>query len=545
MSPAHAARFVETLRSVPRSGNGTEALRQLSTMLEGRPGRILVLASRDRALWPVGDLSEETVEAQTPCHFCDLTSRRLPSFLRSAGPPTNGTPGTWLFRLGGSPKLLQGRRITVSSGDRVLVTGVVALAQAMARSLRLTPPADVPAGPCAATIEGDSKHPWLTRFFAPHSAALDPGHTLVVLRPETEGALLADKILSAALLAVRPDLRIQHSRPDQTNGLPQAGAATILVDPPALASSSLDWLKESAGRGHHVLLCYTHAPAAGSNSVIPGLSVARAVSTEESDEGALHLDGGGNVSQDLNELILGGLLGLPAEGMLSFDSDPPLIPILSTADGRPVIAQGRPPLPGTWLFLATPVDLAPEGPALHPLFPLLLRRMLWSGDSSSGNRGNVPDVNASVDLCGWLGVPRAQGELVAPDDSRSTWDCTAGDKAAFIPPLPGIYRFEDSAGLVTTHCVNPAVPPQTDDMERDAWEQQHATYKVNWSDDTPPPAEWLQGNDAGIIGETARRYDLSAIALALVLLACAVESAALLIVWRRPQPSSSAVHNFG
>lgn len=538
MSPANALEFVKTLRSVPRPGNGTEALRKLADALKGRPGRILVLASRERALWPEEDaLLGRDDDGNIPCFFCDTTARRLPAFVRSAEAGTPGASDTWVCRLGGSPQLLQGRRLSVSTGDRLLLATSISLPQAMARSLRLTPPADVPSTPCAVKIEADFEHPWLTRFFAPHASARSAGDILVIVRPETQSALLADKILSAALLAVRPELKILHLRPGQTRELPQTGAATILADAPLPPGTDARWFEDTAARGHHILLCRTGTPAPGSGNVLPGLTWGAATPVDSTNAFPLRLELGGSTSQNLNELILGGLHELPVNNLLPITSEPPLTPVLSTADGHAVIARRSTPAQGTWLLLATPVALDPDGPALHPLFPLLLQRLLWDNTTSSGRKGSVPEVNAATDLCAWLGLPQAHGELVAPNGTRSTWNCSAADRTTFIPPAPGIYRFEDRTGLVTTHYVNPLIPPETDDMEREEWQQRHPHYRLQWSEDKPPPDEWLQGNDVGLIGETKRRYDLSAIALALILIACAVEQIALMLTWRQPQPA--------
>lgn len=529
MSATEAATYLASLRAVPLAGNAAEALQNLQTELAGKRAALVVAAPRSLALWQ--ELAPETdFRNPVPVWFLDTTSWTAPVYLR--GIQRDGDDH--VLELAGAPEDLRELPLELRDANGGVTIQRVGVHEALSGRVTLAlPPA---AGayvqvrlPPAPNADGGAAHPWASCYVMTGGEAAE-NRQLVILRANTPAGLLVDQVVTAVCQAFRPDLKIQHLDPAGSASLPQT-RLLVVAGGVELKPALQPWLAQQVEQGVRIL-CFPAGGAAPAGDVLPGWREPAPVPAAElpwqvRNEAGLGLD----------ELLLLGLKDLPA-GSLAEPLFPPAAatPVLTSKGGRLLLGSCR--LGPRTVLWACGLPLAaedPAGPVFHPAFALLLERLLFGGGPAAAAPVSA-QVGDTVSLTAWFGRETLRGDLVLPDGS--VLPVQAGPDEPLLVPVnaAGPYTLKDAAGPV----VRVANFPREADpriFTREQWAAQRPHTPARWVEATfTPSAADFQELKAGAGATRPRqRFDLSPVAVVLLVLFLLVEGAVLLRVWRRQE----------
>lgn len=533
LTKGEALEFVTQMQLVPQQGNAAQALRRLVQRLEGEKAGILVAAARSKALWR--SLRRE-LDVDRPIHlsFLDTTDCRADCIITSVKREERGHGNTqWICRLDGDAPRIKGRKLVVKSGRNTELETLISLTNASRREVPLHLASTQGAsGFLTVELAEPYSHPWFSYHFRVQPQA--PGtDRIAICRELDDASLKTDRVLAAALRAVRPGLHLQHLTAADTQGSEvQDVSAVVVVGHTMIEQTRGQWFDRQVRRGVRILCVPTADRAGLENGMADPTGIlptwGKAVALDKSRTHPLKLTSGAALLRGSRPPLLAGLEHMPVPVVIEPHFAEPHETLLTTRDGKALIALHRlTERTAVWTF-SFPASLGDSSAVIHPLFPFLLETVLLDAGSADDQWGKLPYAGEAVEPCSWFGRDTLEGTLVAPDGSRTQVKSSRSHPALYHVPLPGRYSLE--TGLVTLESVANAR------RERDP----RVFTRQEWRRDTPKVTTvWVRPDDridwarvpttsAADTDGRGRCLDLSPIFVALVLLLLLVEDALVL-----------------
>lgn len=519
---------IDQISLIPKAGDAVEALEALLGEVEGRQGAVLVAAPRSLGLWRQLEAVPER-SAAVHLWWLDTSERRGDSYIRGISP--GGEADQVTVELGGDPARLAGTNLRLLVNGEPVQDRLVQAADvpAQAVTLDLTPAAGAV---YEVIIEAEYEHPWLRYGFT--TGRLAPGRQqVVILRPETREGLTVDKVATALLTAALPSIRIRHLDAGTAPPAELGEADVVLIAGGQLDGAWQPWLRQQVEQGVRLLqvpLAEERSVDSGANPWRVAWEDARLVTTEE----LTPLTWQDPVVSGVN------LRGLLLLGLRELSLNEVKVPV-DMAEGAVVLrgAGGEPLLVADqigdqsdrWVFGFT-WNLGDGSPVFQPLFPLLVEQIV-QGDQAGESRFGAARVGESMLLPEWFGQSRLEGDLVTPDGDTLPVLCSATDPQVVPIQQSGTYTMRQGEQRWARY-ANHRREPQPELFDRLTWDEQMPTYPVTWLFHTENfPFEFARRiGGLGFRPET-RQYDLTPLAVALLMLALLVESGMLLQAWRR------------
>ncbi len=534
MSRQEALRALDTYRILPRRGEAALALQRLAADLGGELGCILVAAPRSLQLWQ--DLTPDTdLQQPLPVHFLDTSSHRHEIYIDQV---THDNANLVQVRLQGNPDRMAGREL------------MLLWQQTQSRSYTLTPhdalrgwaqlalPESPPDTVFELAVVDEVDHPWHRFWFriARQGRSLDSA--IIVRQPDPPG-ITADNLITAILQAGFPAMPIQHVDAGATMARQLPPAPVIICIGDEAPSSVGRWLQDRYDQGA-TILCF---PSAGDSAHGPPklpwyphwrpveeLQAANARPLQVIEPRRLPVPG-------LDELILSGLADMPVNLYAPVDEGRQQSDIvLATRDGRPLVRVEQTEGSGKLVLIQVPLNLRDGSPMFHPLFPLLVARLLHSAAQASQESLEAL-VGESVSVGIWFERNRIDGELMTPQGERLDVRVEHGEQRFLPIDAAGIYRLVEDG----TTSSRPANYPRESDprlASREEWARARPNTRVVWYD----PMALVNGQAVVRLGDRdhqaeARTYDLGPLAGLVLLIALALEAVMLWRIWQgRRQP---------
>lgn len=536
LHPKEALAFLEAVKIIPQAGNAAEAAHNLLTDLPASPVCLVAVAPRSAKLW-AGLKPDSDFASPTPLHFFDTSQWQCDIVLRQVGPdPTVAAEGAYLATVTAAPDALQGRRFVLDDG-----TGAPPLATpvtvhgALRGQVKFKLPEHSPDGVMAFSLEAPRQHPWHSTYFdAGTRRAAAPA--VLVLRPDTPAALVADKIISAVIQATRPQAPITHLRPAdwQRQELPLA-TVVVVVGAGALSPGLTDWLIQRLRHGVQILCVPTadmpadQAPAAA--PILPAWAAPRRVT--QADVAPLRLASPSAAwPSGLDELLTAAEGEIALSQVIEPNFTDAAHAVLATRQGQSLLAL-RPLGAGSAVWaLGFPLSLAENSPVFHPSFPLILESMLFASGAGAEGGGEAALVGSSMNLPEWFQQDTINGTLFYPDGRELELRCTTSNPVFLTLDEPGKYRLETTIGKAERAANYPRLPTDAVLFTRAEWAAKRPDTQTSWlgPDDLLAPADFVKLAGAHA-GTALRRYDLSPVALALLVVFILLEGLFLLQVW--------------
>ena len=537
MQKGEALSFLGGMRTIPQPGDAAAALRNLTHAMTGRRGRIVVAAARSAALWK-SPASRDNGERRLPVFFLDVTPCRADGTIDSVT-QDSGRVGkdSWICHLRGEPARIRNKKLVLKDETGPVRVVGVSMADALKGEVLLPVPAAAGARNWTVEIEEDQPHAWLTYYFRSGVTAQRRSSAVILFNGAEDAALQADKVITAALIAVCPDISLRHvdSTTPDTLDLPDASVA-LLINAAAPRGDAGSWLDRQIQRGIRILCIPTPAgwnrsPAAedSAGDILPRW--AEPVTPPADGLYPLSLTGAAPVPNDLETLLLAGLNEM-ALNLLIEPQLPEATVVLATRDGRALVSVRRLTGSSSLWALGFPVSMAESSAVYHPVFPLLLKAILFPEADLDADVVDVPDVGDNVDVRAWFNTDAASGSLVRPDGSEAAVRCRPGQPFPICIDMPGEYVLK--AGTAeSVRFANARREPETYEISRTEWEAARPGAAVTW----------LTGQDRielrsarMIIGSQPEdadvAYDLGAVGFALVLLFLLAETVFVFTNWR-------------
>ncbi|MEM7395455.1 MAG: hypothetical protein AAF492_24250, partial [Verrucomicrobiota bacterium] len=416
LSPEEAAEYVRAFQPLPVPGQGWEAVKQVAEALEGDSAYLVVCAPRSESLW--AEASE--VDLNLPLHIYDTSETRLQSFVRKAEPNTDaeGKAGLNVY-LGGDASTLVGRRVTASRGNTWSTEKKVTATDALTGRIQLSRPATGSEQPIEVGLKMPDAHPWSTYYL---DAGQEPEArpAVLIVRPRTERAQTITRILTATLEAVEPGLEVVWTTPGGSPAeLPsESFSGLIWIGGGKLSGGMSAWLNRRLRSGIMVL-CFPESMSglsgtARSHPMLPGF---RPAPPAASGTGLTLAGNAAAIERSFEDLLLAGLkeLRFPQWREPVFSSGG--IPVLLAGSTPVLTARSEYGHTLIWAMGSVP-SMKKDSPVFHPLYPLLLQRILFPPRAHEAGSGRVPFVGDAVRVNRWLGKPAHAGTLTFPDGTE-------------------------------------------------------------------------------------------------------------------------------
>ena len=536
--PMRRDRALELLgraRTVPRRGDAPRSLARLVERLAGLSGAVVVAAPRDGELWR--DLAEGTdLERATSIHFLDTTATRLGWHIHSIERASAGAGGSaWTCNFAGDVSAMARGVLTVANQEDREWHYEITAHDAQRGKLGFLLPRCEDSGWYVARAS-DRGHAWHTWHFGGGGGTRGVARGVTIMRRATREALAVEKLVTAALMAARPESPLHHVDTDSPpDPLPDTGAV-VCIGPPPAAGATCAWIESVLACGGRVLTvptgARTPARAPGAPGAdLPAWGAARAATRAE----IVPLKGDAGSTGEA-----GRIAGVLVRGLneANYDAVCPLEVregeeiVLATSSNTPFLVARSFPAGGRSWTLATPLSVAEDGLAGHGAFPLLVDRLLFGeGEEKPVQTGQV-EVGHTVDLREWFAPVTAPGVVVTPHGVRQEIARVDGPPVWTNVASPGAYLFKAGESLRARLANYPRLDRDVS-FSRERWETRRPNSRATWletSDRLPRAfvtiAATRDDDDPG-------RYDLTGVAMALVTFALVTEGALLLWCWRR------------
>jgi len=511
-----AAELVAEIETVPFPGDPVAGIRGVLRAVSGRKCALCFVGSRTVTQWD-GTVRDDI---ELPVfYFRDVTECAPSCSIETIEPdPSTDAPGRWACRLRGVPDALIGKTLSVAGDDgsenRITFTPVEAF--------RLRADIDTSSGKgdavSSARLEAGYEHPWFRYHFQPGRAVARRSSDVLVIHESTPGAVLAKKIFSAAVNAANRSVALRYH--DAGTPVGEVAAETVVLlsvaSPSTTLTTHLRTYVDAGGR----LVVIPPELGTGSTSAgfVPAWEPVRRAAADQMTP--LRIDELIRRTGALDSLVLSGLLDMAPSVVRSPQLGAGWEPVLSAADGVPLLA--RRPSTGdgvTWL-LATPLTLAEDGIAMHPLFPHLVSMLLSDEQDRTASAREV-FVGEQVTLQELFGQDAVAGLLTTPAGQTIEVVQADGDPERIYLETPGVYTLGER-GKTRTAPVNYPRLPDDQPVPRDEWSRRLPNIGVRWmgADDALPDDPFRLLDAPG--EDPLRKYDVSpvcAVLLALALLA--------------------------
>jgi len=541
MSRDEALDFLGRMQIVPQPGDAVQSLRNLVLQMSGKRGKVVIAAARSSALWK--DLSEELAfERPVEVLFFDVTDCRADCIIRSLDYEihANGTE-KWVCRVVGEPNKIKGRQLVLTDAQGASKAMAISLPDAIKQKVVVQTGRAGGAKRCAIKLVADWDHPWFA-YYA-RSRTVGAGmNAVAIFRGAGEQALAAEKILTAGLIAVRPEVSVQH--PGEATGddvsLPDV-SAMVFVGASAWNPTLQSWLERQVERGVRILWIplregQTAAPAGAERPGIVCPQWGQPTAVQAQDVHPLRLMPEAGVRHGLESLLLSGLADMNFGTLMAPRLGEAAETVLAGKNDQAVIAATQLNAQSSVWAFGFPASLEDGSIAYHPFFPFLLDRVLFVGARAESAGVGVPTVGEGVDLCKWFGRKELDGVLVAPDESETPVKASLLRPASFYVSLPGRHVLK-MEGQEVVRQANARREPATRDFTAEEWAAAWPEVRATWLGRDGV----VDLSDAPVIAATGsaeprQRYDLSPVLMACLLAFLFLESVFLAGNWRARTP---------
>ena len=540
MNRTDAVLFLDSMRPLPRVGDADAALRALLKELRGHRGAVVIAAPRAAVLWAgLRELAAPAAGA-APIQYLDTTEVRAAAILGSVAPAAGAGPGRhWICHLRGTPEALQGKVLRLLHGQDVAAEIEVSLADALRQRVDFEWRREPGSGPLVLALQEEYAHDWFQWYVDAAAAGVRRRPQVVLFRDQTEASLLTDRILTAALLAAAPGLRLHRVDPQVSGAakLPDATVAVIVGSPPRYPAFAA-WLRDQLAAGLRVL-CVPVSGLAEGDRAEPGPgaeflpSWGRETVLVAGAVRPLQVTSGGSQQYALESLLPAGLDDMPCRVVIAPRFRGGGTALLTTSTGFALMVETRAGDYGRVLALAFPVTLAPESPVFHPVFPLLLKRLLMPREAAVA--GAAPSVGDSVDLGAWFGVDTVVGTLQKPAADPVSVQWSRRQPLQVYVDAPGPYRLKTREQELVRY-ANARRAPESRVFSRAEWAAARPGWDTVWRRPEQPMDLGRSGAFAPVAADsdTVNGYDLSALFLGLLAACLAIEGALLVRNSRKP-----------
>ena len=540
LSKREAIDLITRMERVPEPGDADRALRNVAAALNGQRGRLLVVAARSAALW--GNLRPETdFERPVDLLFFDTTACQAECIVSSVAPEdTGGATESWACAITGTPPQIKGRELTLSREQESGQPLAVSMADALRGRVSLRVDAQGREAWYTVSLKESYAHPWFSWYFRSGLEAAAPADRVILFRDVDAESLAAERVLTAALMAARPELEVEHRSPADAKELPDAGALVFVGNATPDAELS-EWLRRRIESGVRILCVPTRGLDAGAASAPRGVLPAwgPAVSVTGADNAPLQLATPSALPCELESLLPLGLDRMETGVLVEPRFSGPCETVLATRGGRTVLAVARLNARSSVWALGSPTlppGRSAASSAAYPLFPLVVASVLFpSGTGEMVRENRVPEVGQNVNLCTWFGRDAIDGTWIAPDGVESRVHGTATQPVLVHIGLPGRHVLKTAEGDSVGY-ANARREPATRTFSREEWAAARPRTPTQWLG----PVDTVDLRDARLVAAGApatlrRDYDLSPVAIALLVLALLVEELLLARTWRAPE----------
>jgi len=534
LARARARSLVERMTAVPREGNAAGALARLADLFGDRRGAIAVTASLDGSLWPEGGPARPLRKV----FFHDTSGRRAEPFIRRLARAGDGAGGRWACDLAGDGESLGGKvlRVADASGREVLRRPIGVGEAVAGRAVLEEMPGE---GAFEVSLEGAPPHPWRRAYAAAGETGDRRRGGVHVFHDGSGEAVLAARIIDATLRAIEPGLPRTFIALPGRGPIPPARAAVFIGSAPA-GGEAAAWLEERLEEGIDVLCLPAGVPGgAGDGAAPPGLRLASWGPPENLlpyQMAPLRLGTSGiPEGRRFEAILLGEMEDLEIAGFREPVLPGGPAPAIVTASGKTLLAVSR--VGDRSAIWALGVSLGEGGQAIvfHPAFPIVIDWILFPAARKDREAGEGAVAGETADLEAWFG-PGARGDLVGPGGPVAILG--RGPASAGWAPVSraGIHELRGEGGTRRA-AANDRRPAPCGAVDRGAWSAARGVAETVWLDDGSfVPAGELAARPAGGGERASSRYDLAAVAAALLIAALAAELALLALCWRRARP---------
>jgi len=460
--------------------------------------------------------------------------------------PAAESDDQWVCHLRGTPKDLTGQRLLVSVDDKSVAEFEIPPFAALQKEVELRLPAPVEPVCYTIRLQTAHPHPWLAyNVTSQNVRTTDAGRTAVLADGSPE-SVLGKKIVSAALQAANPAIRLTHctveTGPAQMP--PEIDMVVVVVRNP-LPTTVQGWLETQTLRGATVLWLPTQSArpinrTAAQDHGTPDVNGfvpqwGDPIQTNPETDLPLDLTTGYLTPNRLQNLMLSGL-----PRILSGTFLPPVPPanghtLLATQSGKPVLVAWRPHTGAVCRAFGIPLVPAADSPLFHPLFPHVLLSLLGPGAAAISPAFDA-EVGKPVDLAAFFGREHIDGTLRFPDGHEQHVVAGPRRPVAMYFPAPGTYLLQ-TVGDTVPAAVNFPRPGTGPDVSVDRITDFFGETRVTWLGDNDP----IPLQDARVFGRATgdagpdpnrdlgeRRYDLSMPLAAILLIGMFVEALAVM-----------------
>ena len=522
MNKDEARDFLAKMRMIPRPGNASAALRNLKQELAGKRVCLLAAAPRNFALWEQLK-ADADFSKPTPLLFLDTTPWQAAAIIQ--GLATSG--GKQVLQLRGNPEEIKNLALQVHGQTGDLEVRRVSIHEA----LRGKVPLSLPGGDnqyYRVALPGDQAHPWASYYLsAGLGKALSP--QAVILRGEDRESLLVDQIVTAVVQSFHDGVRILHLKPGEARSLPQA-SALVIVGGAVLPAPLRPWLAQQIDRGLRILFIPTaQAPATRqSHELSPLWQAPKVLDANELPFKISH-----ETTLNLDDLLLQGLKELRITTIIELGLSKEWRVVLATRRDRAVLAQRQLNRASSVWALGFPLTVAPDSPVWHPVFPLLLERLLFAGSTGRAEELKVC-VGASVSLSRWFQQSPINGTLILPDGAEMVVRATTEQPLLLPINQAGPYKLINRGGSA----IRLANFPREDDprlFTREQWGTQRPNTRTRWLEPgfKLAPSDFVKFGGKAEGADARQKYDLSPVAFLCLLIYLLMEAVLLVLVWKR------------
>ena len=627
LAKSDALKLIDALGVVPVEGDALRSLASLSERAATTEGTTLLIAApRSKSLWPFDGNSDsgrlvldemvrgsgprgaervlflDTTDVATAPYISDITSDGVAPARGETRQGDQAADGrhrrvVWLCGLRGDEESLSDATLQVlnQKGDTVLrrPLGVQEVLQRRARvvagefaegayEVRIDPASRSGNVGSAPSDRARPLHPW-QRYFTIHRPQATVSERSVVLRGPAAAARRLAAVVAESVDAMEPTAEIVVVDVERASAetLPRAGRI-ILCASPEECGDVLPWFEAQLAAGARALCLAPastpHANGASASSPSSGLLLPSWSDAQRAQEGELSTlqlhRRAVPAGYEFDELLLGNLGDVAFDAFYSptFPGGPAALRrdtvVLSTSMGRPLLARLAADRGSVWA-LGLAVDMKRGGVAYHPIFPLLLRWILFPQSASTDARKPAGVVGSRIVVEDWPGI--ATGALRVTTPSGGAPELAKGSAETVPDAQPtslsvalreaGIYRVQAS-GAVHPLASNWPRPSVAGDWSTREWETSMGVDEVLWlparsdaqpreargvsptteggrqtsgNTDSTNMAQWLadvvarpSAADSVDSSHEAQRYDLSVLAALALVVCLALEAVALI-----------------
>ena len=514
-----ALEFIGNLKPLNEPGQGEEALGNLLEKLKEKRSAILVAAPLCNPLWEEQNFLKDY--EGTSIHFLNTADQSFDFFIDNVKLEAKAKELKLECFLQGEQTEMIGKKLQVIDDGKTVREITLTPLTAQKKKFDFSLPKRYYGRKLQISKEDSVGN--LEDFYF---TALPPPplrNKVLIVRPETFAAITADKIMTAVLLGIRPDIKIDHITSKALNSkYLQEPTVIVFIGCTKLPSGQSKNFNSLLNRGVRVL--FLPAVNSPSSKGIPLVSwskeikVKQGFTTPQLEQVESY--------QGVSELMLLGISEVPFTRVHEPKFGKNHEGLITLSGGSHLLATGLQTDRSCLLALGLPLNQ--DTPFIYnPLFPLLIEQLLFPASNIDQQKHDA-FTGEQKNLCQWLSKTQIEGKLKLPGGKVNEIKCTS--TAPVIIPLEkaGFYTF--NADLTEKNlAVNIRRPDAGSRMDKSDWEK-HSGLQVNWY---TPEKQLTELKFYKMQQPETFRYDLTGLFIMFIIFFIIAEDIFLLFAWRK------------